>query len=380
MPPPQTTTRPELQTGRRRELAASTRAAYTADWAFFTDWCTAAGHTPLPATADTLIDFLDDNPAPPATWARRVAAIGHVHITSGRPSPTRDPAVTDLIRAAAGTPALDPHPRRLPPRRLEELLARIPTHGWPAGLHGRRDRLLLVLADAGLTRTQLHQLQVHQLTVIGRALTIHVDEDRDPIQLPTPRRAGLCPSCIWLRWLRVLDLAVRYPGNRMLRDAFHRTSPTSSRSPHLCHAAPAQPSIVGPGHSVFVSADQYGYIARDQPLTTRAITRILTTVTADQPPRYRYLTPGPSQALAPDPPPTLPSQSRPRRSHAQVHDAHREALARQNQERVRLAQLDVVFDNLNQQIDRLTADARRLAADMYSEHVARRGDKPPPGS
>jgi hypothetical protein len=52
-----------------------------------------------------------------------------------------------------------------------------------------------------------------------------------------------------------------------------------------------------------------------------------------------------------------------RRAPDQIHGAHQEALTRQHRERARLAELDAIFDNLNQQIDRLTTDARRLAAD-----------------
>jgi hypothetical protein len=361
MPQHQTTTQRGPAAGRREELAASTRAAYAADWAFFTDWCTAAGHAPLPATADTVIDFLDDNPAPPATWARHLAAIGRTHSANNQPSPARHPAVIDLVRAAAGSPALDPHPRRLPTARLDELLARIPSHGWPAGLHGRRDRLLLVLNAAGLTRSQLHQLRVHQLTVADQALTVHIGDNRDPIQAPSPRRADNCPACIWLRWRHVLELATRYPGNRILRDAFHRTRTTTRRDPHLCRNT-AQRATVSTDQSVFIPADQYGYLTRDQPLSTRTITRILSTVTDDKPPQYRFLTPNPALTPDPDPPPTPPTPSL-RRTPDQIHAAHQEALARQHRERARLAQLDSMFDNLNQQIDRLAADARRLAGD-----------------
>lgn len=377
MPQPRTGTDPATRApaaGRRGDLAARTRAAYAADWAFFADWCAASGHSPLPATADTVIDFLDDNPAAPATWARRLAAIKHTHTAHHQPSPARDPAVIDLIRAAAGSPALDPHPRRLPPRRLEELLARIPSHGWPAGLHGRRDRLLLLLADAGLTRTQLHRLRAYQLTVSDRDLTIESGSGCDPIYLPSTDRTDVCPACTWLRWSRVLELAARYPGNRMLRDAFHRTHPTTSDAPHLCHTPALQ--NVSAGQSIFIPADQYGYLTRDQPLSTRTITRILTTVTHDKPPRYRFLTPRPTQTPESDPPPTAPAP-RPRRTPNQVHAAHQEALARQHRERSRLAQLDAIFDNLNQQIDQITAAAHQLTtqAEIHGASTARDPDQ-----
>lgn len=74
-------------------LPAATRAGYAADWALFTDWCTAADHQALPATAGTVVLFLTENPAAVATLARRVTAIAHLHRRYGQPSPIEHPEV-----------------------------------------------------------------------------------------------------------------------------------------------------------------------------------------------------------------------------------------------------------------------------------------------
>lgn len=263
---------------------------YGADWGFFTDWCVAAGYTSLPAGADTVIAFLEENPAAPATWARRVAAISYMHTTQGYPSPGRHPAVVDMIRAAAGKPALDPTARRLPPGQLAAVLRGIPSHGWPAGLMGRRDRLLLVLAHAaGLTHGRLHELRVGNLTVDDGDLLIDAGSGADPVTLPAVGASDVCPGCVWLRWGRVLSLAARYPGVRVLRDALHRTHPLTPGSAHLCRTE--RPGI-GPEGPVLLAADQYGYLTAHHPLSTRSISRILTAHATGRPPTYRF--PGPT--------------------------------------------------------------------------------------
>lgn len=49
-------------------LRGSSRVAYAADWGLFTDWGAAAGHVALPASVDTLIEFLDECPACLPAW------------------------------------------------------------------------------------------------------------------------------------------------------------------------------------------------------------------------------------------------------------------------------------------------------------------------
>lgn len=121
--------------------APRTRATYTADWHLFADWCAATDHRALPADPDTVLAFLADCPAAPATMRRRVIAIDHHHTAAGHPAPGADPQV----RATLGRPPLD-----LPPvtsetvARVEAALRLLPSRGWTGGLFGRRDRCLLV--------------------------------------------------------------------------------------------------------------------------------------------------------------------------------------------------------------------------------------------
>ena len=74
---------PDISAVTGKPLSAGTGAGYAADWALFTDWCTATGHTPLPADTATLAAFAAACPAAPATQRRRLTALQHHHRING---------------------------------------------------------------------------------------------------------------------------------------------------------------------------------------------------------------------------------------------------------------------------------------------------------
>ncbi|WJJ14314.1 hypothetical protein P9990_26215 (plasmid) [Prescottella equi] len=184
---------------------------YRYDWDLFTDWCIATDRLPLPATPSTLAGFLHEHPATTATQRRRVSAVNAVHRDHGYPSPGRSEIVRrhlDTIRAA----------------RLDQLAAQLqvraealPTAGWPASLFGRRDALLLLLAAAGMTFTQISRLSRGDLTTDGGVL-IATTSDGEQFQL-SPCAAGVdrTPAGdIYRRWAEVLAFLDRHPNTRML--------------------------------------------------------------------------------------------------------------------------------------------------------------------
>src|SRR5664279_1331042 len=127
-----------------RVLSARTRAAYASDWALFTDHCAVTDRSALPASPDTVVDFLSSCPAAPATRRRRVAAIDHHHTAHGYERPGESVAV----RAALGRPTGEPfHPTDGSREAVQAALLGLPFHGWTQGMFGRRDRCLLVLSQ-----------------------------------------------------------------------------------------------------------------------------------------------------------------------------------------------------------------------------------------
>ena len=175
-------------------LSSNTRAGYAADWALFTDWCAATNHTALPADWSTGTAFTAAFPGAPATTRRRLAAVTHHHSAADQPPPT-DPDST------AGPPLRE----LIDPGQVDMLMRLLPSHGWTAGLFGRRDRALLTLAAATtIPYRQRARLTVAQLHIADGIATItdhhgtaHVVESAaDPL---------LCGPCALVRWRRALD-------------------------------------------------------------------------------------------------------------------------------------------------------------------------------
>ncbi len=253
-------------------LSAATRAGYAADWALFTDWCTAANHQPLPAAADTVVLFLTENPAAVATCARRVTAIGHVHRRYGYPNPAEQPEVKQWLRLAAGLPA-EPEPA-VPAERIAELLRQIPTTGWPTGLFGRRDRMLLTARyTAHLSRPQLVALTTEHLTVDPEKLTIAVGTD--PVVLPATVEPATCPGCSWILWRRMLHLIDHHAGGRRMADTLRQSVSLVNATGHRC-AAPRDRTFTRP-MPVFLPLNRWGAATvTPTPISHRSISALAT--------------------------------------------------------------------------------------------------------
>jgi hypothetical protein len=217
-----------------RVLSARTRRTYATDWALFTDWCAATDTTALPADPQTVVDFLTGCPAAPATSRCRVAAIDHHHAAAGYQRPGESVAV----RAALGRPTAEPfHPTQRDREAVDAALRGLPSHGWTAGMFGRRDRCLVVLSQlAGVPYRHLATLTAGDVYIEAGAATIRssagewtIGADGDVV---------VCGSCAVTRWLKILDLAVTKPSTKTIARAMKKSPVVDHRSPHVCHSGP----------------------------------------------------------------------------------------------------------------------------------------------
>ena len=134
----------------------------------------------------------------------------------------------------------------------------IPSHGWTAGLFGRRDRALLTLA--AMTAVQYRQLAgmtAGQITIGGgRAMvtdpaghTVEVDADQDPL---------VCGPCALARWQRIVDVDVRPDKQAHLPTLLGRAKAVTAASLHQC----GQPEPIHPrtaGAALFPPINQWGH-------------------------------------------------------------------------------------------------------------------------
>ncbi|MGS0688827.1 hypothetical protein ACVBEQ_27380 [Nakamurella sp. GG22] len=242
--------------------------AYAGDWALFTDWCSAAEEWELPADSDTVLSFLTDCPAAPATQRRRVTAIDHHHTTAGYPRPGDTPQV----RAALGRPVPQPDAAPVMSDAVEAALRGLPSHGWTRGMFGRRDRCLLVLSQlAGVPYKHLATLHAGNITLVDGVATIsarpgtwQVLPGGDPV---------LCGPCAVARWLRVLNMEATHPSTRDLAKALKKAGPVTGTSPHLCRSTrPLDPATLPA--PLLAPIDQWGYAPLvPQRLTPHSVSR-----------------------------------------------------------------------------------------------------------
>lgn len=239
---------------------------YRYDWQLFEDWCTAADLSVLPADPVTIALYLDEHPAAPGTHRRRVTAINSVHTRCGYSAPGTAHALRErLTRRKQSRPDMRDS--------ADEVIRRLPTSGWPGGLFGRRDALLLTLAcRIGLTPTPIGRLKRSHVTFDGHTLHIPshgITVDHNPDESPRTD-----PVAVYLRWARLQVFTDRTPSNRWLGESLTTAAPVTDdtitglqRLPAIRYDGPLLPSFDKWGHATMRRAG----------LSRRATTRILTT-------------------------------------------------------------------------------------------------------
>lgn len=347
-------------------LSPATQATYRRDWELFTDWCQAYEHTPLPASPAAVQAFLAEVPIA-ASRRRCAAAIAWAHRAAGQPAP---------IVAAPRSP--DPALLAVDTGRL---LSRIPLWGWPAGMFGRRDAMLVILRfDAALTLPAIATLGADRIRVADRQLTI--DGDRDAVTLPPAADTRHCPACVWLRWRALLLRIRRHHTAAMLRQALGVNAVHDDPRPagHRCTTPAAASTLDGP---VLLPINQWGATPLPRrPPTPRALSGLAAAHWSGFPPHHRADTepvndhhPGePATDQAP-----TPAVTEYREPYELVHQrglaARRQAIATLQSARADIDQVDRQVDELQDRIDALTS----TALDLRDRIPARPGGAPRSG-
>ena len=133
------------------------------------------------------------------------------------PSPT-NPAVASLgqLRSSRSRSGPSRTVDGRPTPQVEEVLRSLPSHGWPAGWIGRRDRALLVLAElAGLRFEQIASVAAGDVTISRGVATIRTHGGTTVLRGVDDNL--LCGPCALARWVHALDLTVVYPDGRVMR-------------------------------------------------------------------------------------------------------------------------------------------------------------------
>ncbi len=328
-------------------------AAVGAEWALFADWCAVTGHDPLPATPETVLMFFGDCAAAAGTSARRLTAIDAAHRAAGVTPPERTGQVRDVLR---GRPA-QPVRQELDSAQVEAALRRLPSHGWINGWFGRRDRALLILAQAGVPYRQIAALTAGDITLTGTVATINttiglvtLHPDQDPV---------VCGPCALVRWLRALHLALTSPATRTLAGAIDRAPAVDGASPHLCRSR--RPLAQGIGDvPLLPPIDPRGHLSiTPRPLTPHSVSHLA---------RGNTTGPGAVHRVDPQTPdePAPPPPATPMTPAATPYTAQdwEQAVARRRADQERLRGVDRTLDEADRRAAELNRRLLALLADQ----------------
>ena len=339
-------------------VSSSTARSYAAIWELFTDWCDVTDHPPLPAEPATVLAFLADCPAAPATARRRVIAIDHHHTTLGHPPPGADPRV----RAAVGRPPAERSPVAPEIRsRIDAALRALPSRGWTGGLFGQRDRCLLVLSQlAGIPHRQLARLTAGDVTVAGGVATIAgadrtwtVDAVPDPV---------LCGPCAVARWLTTHRIIVTKIATRAVADHLDTANSSTGDSTHVC-LEPIPAAGREANSPLLASPNQWGQTPFPlHPLSRLAVSRQARDLLDGIITVHRELPVNPVEPAAAE---TLQPVAAPAAAYGP--EQHRAALGRRRADIAELAGVTTELDD----VDRRAVELNRRITDLLDSAIPR---------
>ncbi len=163
----------------KRRLAKSkadnTLKSYSSDWSDFSDWCGYHGVSDLPASPETIVNYINDlaDDAKANTVSRRITAISENHIAAGcgKDNPTKDGRVRAAMPAIRREKGTFQHGKA--PVLMETLYLLADCFG--EDIVSLRDKALILLGFAGaFRRSELVRIQIEELSFSPQGMTVFV--------------------------------------------------------------------------------------------------------------------------------------------------------------------------------------------------------------
>ena len=197
----------------RAARAEATWRAYRSDLKDSGRWCEAVGLVALPASEKTVARYLvhlAEAGRRPATLSRHLAAISIAHQMAGYASPTRSHLARDRlsgIRRAVGVAQ-----RKASPAMTLEIRKMV--RALPNDLHGRRDRLVILLGfAAALCRSELAGLDVEDIRWVPEGIKVTIRRSKTDqegegavVAVPYGSKLDTCPVRALRTWLDTTGL------------------------------------------------------------------------------------------------------------------------------------------------------------------------------
>lgn len=221
----------------------NTRRAYDRNWDSFVRWCDDEGRTPLPATPETLADYvvrLIGIGLAPNTIDQAIGTIRSKHRRAGHRGEPDTEATLQLVRAYKREWAQQGHRvRKATPILLDSLRAMVDTCD-PDTLIGKRDRALLLLGfNMMARRSELSGLDIGDVQEVpDEGLNAYIrssktDQAAEGVEVPVPygQHAETCA----VRSVRAWKEALAEHG--ITNGALFRPIDRHGRLPHEAKAA-----------------------------------------------------------------------------------------------------------------------------------------------
>ncbi|TFE54711.1 integrase [Streptomyces sp. ICN441] len=212
---------PEARAAVDEGIPAETRRGYAGDWHRFTTWCESTGRRALPASADTVTEYmthLKKEDKSPGTMDRALASIAVAHQAAEQ----RKPATVGARRVLKGHEAerkrsKDPRRRTrraaaATPPVLRKMVAAVDT----TRASGRRDVAALLLGFAiAARRSELRLLDWADVTDVEEGLAVEVWRPKvnheGPLGVPYGSNPATCPVRSLRAWRQCLVDRGRQP-------------------------------------------------------------------------------------------------------------------------------------------------------------------------
>jgi len=156
-------------------LSKASSEAYTKSWKEFETWCQANGRSALPASVETMVEFIKSHEEKwsASTLSRAAAAIAKIHVLYGARSPVQDEAKFILKSLEAQQ---EPNSKKALTKDEFETLVR---HTSGQSLKDMRDKAMLLLGVyTGMPIDTLVALQTEHIVEDNGRWTIEVDDYR----------------------------------------------------------------------------------------------------------------------------------------------------------------------------------------------------------
>ncbi|WP_261555538.1 site-specific integrase [Frankia tisae] len=193
-------------------VPVNTKRAYARQWETFTAWCSTTGRTPLPATAETVAEYVSsmcDLDRAPATIDQAIAVIRRAHRDAGLEHQPDTAAARLVLRAYRRQRAESgQRPRQAPPAVIDVVRALVAASD-PKTDVGLRDCAMIVLGFAMMgRRSELIALMISDvretpdgLLVLVRSSKTDQDATGEEVAIPYGSNAATCPVRVVRSWL-----------------------------------------------------------------------------------------------------------------------------------------------------------------------------------